>query len=725
MFERRLRVLLVLSFALGAGLVARLVQLQVVQADYYVRQGELALIQTPVSLPFVRGSITDRFGEVLVADEPSWDVAVDYTTLAILFESEGGTLQREARRWRRMRRLPTTLDEKSVEQSLREEIDKMWGDFEAFVRQAALPLTPQQLGARARDAFERVRTVRRAVARRRGFDAPIAEESQSHALLTGLSAEQHILAREQLAAHPWIRIEPASTRRFAEHAEPFAHALGRMGRVDPEAIAADPNAEDPFAEYRSDERMGVAGVEYAAEHTLRGRRGRLTTDRDGRILEQIDAEHGRDVRLTLHAPLQRRLYQLLAESVEQHADSSGGAIVALDVKSREVLALVSYPGYDPNRFDELYSILRDDTDRLPLAFRAVSVRYAPGSTLKPLAALSGLMQGKLSLDTREECTGYLFPERHDAWRCWEVRGTSTRMAHGSIDVVEALTGSCNIFMFKLGERLGVDRLCNTFDMAGIGRGSGIGLREDEEGINPTSEWLRSHKNLTAGAGPARQFAIGQSEVSLTPIQVANLIAVYASGRYRPATLISGATPAPEWKLPATDEQLSAIRRGIYGVVNDPHGTAYKYARFENARFALCGKTGSATAHPWATAFRVPYLDENDDTQMALIPEASRDQAVQRFRREYPGMRFDPQNVEIARRWPPHTPADREKFSHAWFGGFLQPLDAAGRPDWSREAPVAFAVLVEFGGSGSVTSAPLGAKVAAELVESVLSEPANP
>lgn len=722
MFERRVRVLLILFSAVGAVLVARLVQLQVVHADYYIRQGEQALIQTPVSLPFVRGSITDRFGEVLVSDEPSWNLSLEYSTLAILFESDGGTLAREAKRWRRIQHLPATLDAESVQHSLRAELDKMWEELGEFVTVAAIPVSPKQLFNRARDAFERVQTVRRAVAARRGFDAPIAEESQPHALLSGLDAAQQILARERLGAYPWISIEPTSSRRFSEHAEPFAHLLGRLSRVDAAAVAADPEADDPFAEYQSDELMGVSGAEYAAERTLRGRRGRLVADRDGHVLEQLDAEHGRDVRLTLHAPLQRRLYQLLAEAVEQHADSSGGAIVVLDVRTRDILALVSYPAYDPNRFDELYSILRDDTDRLPLRFRAVGSRYAPGSTLKPLAALGGLMQGKITLDTREECTGYLFPDNHDGWRCWEVRGTSTRMAHGSIDVVEALTGSCNIFMYRLGERMGVDRLCSVFDMAGIGRGSGIGLREDEEGINPTPEWLKKHKNQAATVGAARQFAIGQSEVTATPIQIANLMATYASGRYRPATLIPPERPTPEWKLPATNEQLLAIRRGIYGVVNDPEGTAYKYARFINDRYALCGKTGSATAYPWPTAYRVPYLDENDDANVALIPEASREQAIQRFRREYPGMRFDPENVEVARRWPPHKPQQGENFSHAWFGGFLQPLGSTGHPDWSQEAPLAFAVLVEFGGSGSVTSGPLGAKVAAELVETIQSEP---
>ena len=100
------------------------------------------------------------------------------------------------------------------------------------------------------------------------------------------------------------------------------------------------------------------------------------------------------------------------------------------------------------------------------------------------------------------------------------------MSHGLINTEQALTGSCNVFMFRLGEKLGVDRLCATFDMVGIGRSSGIGLREDEPGINPTSSWLMRNRNTSATAGAARQFAIGQAELSLTPLQVANLMATH-------------------------------------------------------------------------------------------------------------------------------------------------------------------------------------------------------
>ena len=715
MFEKRLRAFLILLGCALVVLLTRLGQLQIVQGDYYRRRAEEAVVLAPTQLPFVRGSIRDRAGEVLVSDEPAWDLTIDFGAIAAEFDPTGVSLDREARRWKRARRYPDATTDEEVEKALADELRDLWNDLERFAASTG-SLSTQTVHGRARENYEHVLQIRAGVAGRRGFDAPVAEESDAHAVLTELGAAQQIAARERLGRYPWVHVDASSVRRFAPNSEAFAHVLGRVGPVDREAVENDPNAGDPFAEYHGRETLGISGAEWAVEQTLRGRRGQIVRDRDGKVIEDISAENGRDALLTIHAPLQRRLYDLLGETVGKHSDSNGGAIVVLDVATREVLALVSYPSYDPNRFSALYPRLRDDTDRLPLLFRAVTTRYSPGSTIKPLVCLAGLFNGVVTTDTREECRGYLLPDHPDRWRCWEIHGTETRMAHGLINVEQALTGSCNVFMYRLGEMLGVDRLCGAFDMVGIGRKSGLGLREDEEGINPTPSWLMRNKNLSVTPGTARLFAIGQGELSMTPVQVANLMATYANGRYRPVTLVRGAEPSPEWTLPGTPEQWSVIRRGIYGVVNDPEGTAYKYAHFVNERYALCGKTGSATAHPWPTAYRIPYLDEYRNEHVAIVREGSKGPAIERFRKENPLAIFDPNKVEVETRWPPNPPPEGGNHAHAWFAGFLQPIDAAGRPDWSKTPRVAFAALVEFGGSGGRTSGPLAKDVSAVLLD---------
>ena len=716
-FERRLKVLLGLLGVALLSIVGRLGQLQIVQAEYYRKRAERSLSLTPRQIPFVRGSILDRTGEVLVRDEPCWGLTVDYSVIAADVGDQPAAIKRHIKRWKRARRYPDATTDQEIEQAFRDEVAAMWADMAKFSTSLrSIPAKEPRL--HAWDIYEQIVRIRRVVADYRGFDAPVAEETIAHAVVSGLDSAEQIAARERFAHFPWVHVEPASARKFMEDVEPFAHLLGRLGRVDATHVANDPNADDPFAKYRADERVGITGVEYTAEQILRGRRGQVSQDRQGNLVEEgfIEAGDGKDVTLTIHADLQRRLYWMLGQAVEAIPESSGGVIVVLDVVSREVLALVSYPSYDPNGFDQLYPVLRDDTDRLPLRFRAVSNHYAPGSTVKPLTCLAGLMNGTITLDTRQICTGYMFDDVRDRWRCWKIHGTNQRKAHGSVNVVEALTGSCNVFMYRLGEMLGTDGLCSVFDMVGIGRYSGIGLREEAKGINPTPSWLMEHKNIRATPGTARLFAIGQGELSMTPLQVANLMATYANGRYRHTTLIRSETPTPEWIIPATPEQWAAIRRGIYGVVNDPEGTAYRYAHFEHDRWALCGKTGSATAHPWPTSYKIPYVDQDDVERVALVRTGTRRAAIERFVAGHPHAAFDPAKVEVATRWPRHPPPPGEQFSHAWFDGYLQALDVAGLPDWSRTPRLAFAVLVEFGGSGGRTAGPLAKTVVAELLD---------
>ncbi|MCH7812897.1 MAG: hypothetical protein IID40_02635, partial [Planctomycetes bacterium] len=382
------------------------------------------------------------------------------------------------------------------------------------------------------------------------------------------------------------------------------------------------------------------------------------------------------------------------------------------------LALVSYPSYDPNRFNEVYRFLREDTDRLPLRFRAVSNRYAPGSTIKPLTCLSGLMGGQIRLDTREECTGYLFPNVHDRWRCRMVHGTRLRKAHGLVNVVEALTGSCNVFMYRTGIAVGVDTLCNFFHDVGFGRLSGTGLREETTGINPTPSWLNKVLNRRVTPAHARLFAIGQGEVSVTAVQAANLMATYAAGSYKHVGLIQGRGDDREWELPVTPAHWRAIRQGLYAVVNSPFGTATKYARFEHPRYALAGKTGSATTHRRPISFRIAYRDAEGRDTFTVLPAGSRKQAILDFEALHPQVALEPGAVTIQDRWPPVPPAAGGRHADAWFAGYLVPIDGAGRPLLEVMPRVAFAVLVEYGGSGGRVSGPIGRQVAAILLETL-------
>lgn len=716
MFENRLKAALYGISAVFVVLLVRLIDLQVVRGDHFRQESERALLRKPRMLPASRGRILDRQGEVLVQDEPSWEVRVDFEVIAADVGSDATQFSRMVKRLRRAGRYPHAQSPTETEAALRAELAAMWRRVASIASNTEFG-DPEVLRAEAKQIYDRVHRIRQIVARRRGFDSPVAEEQTAHAVLTGLSAEQHIEALERLADFPWVRVEASMKRQYAENAEPFAHVLGRLGRVDAAEIAADPHAEDPFARYLPDDLFGIAGVEAASEKALRGRRGTLTLTPDGTSIENlVEPEPGKDVRLTLHASLQRTLYLLLGNRVRAIPESSGGAIVVLDVATREVLALVSYPSYDPARFDELFATLRDDTERSPLRFRAVANRYAPGSIVKPLVCLAGLANGRLGLHSTEHCNGYLLPEDTNHWRCWEMRGTTTRMAHGDVDVVAALTGSCNIYMYRLGERLGVDSLCSSFDMVGLGKLAGTGLPEETPGINPTPGWLMQERRSAVYPAHARLFAIGQGELSVTPLQAANLTACYANRRYRKVSIIRGDNEGQaEWILPGSAEAWDAVRQGIFGVVNHPQGTAHRYAHFVNDRFALCGKTGSATAQSWPTAYRIPFTDSVGNPGTATIPSGAKGPALKRFDEEFPGATYDPAKVSVASTWPRNADPKTD-YAHAWFAGYLQRINDQGQPIWSETPRMAFAIMVEFGGSGGVTSGPIARELAETLLQ---------
>lgn len=706
MFETRLKVVLIVFAVVAAVIVARLFDMQVVHGHDYRGQAIEALRLPAKVLPAVRGRILDRTGRELVSDEPCWEILIDYSVLAMN--------ERAAGDWRR--RMPGShdllADARDVDLWFQDQVDAMWSALAEFSGE------PEDLlRGRGQETCDRIARIRGEVAQRRGFDSPVREEYLSHAIVTGLNDQQQVEARAAFASWPWVSID-AATRRVCHTGPAFAHVLGRTGPVAAENIANDPYRDDERRSYLGSERLGITGVECVAEDLLRGYRGRFQANRRGTILQDIDAERGRDAHLTIRADLQDALYDLLADRLAELPYSTGGAIVVLDVATRDCLALVSYPGFDPSRFQADYDELRRDTLRQPLRFRAVANQYMPGSIVKPLTCLAGLDTGAITLDTHFDCQGSLFPEHPDRWRCWPDHNSGNRMRHGTVDVTNAIKHSCNVFMYHTGQDLGVERLTAYFDMGGIGHVSGTGLIEEAPGINPTPAWLAEAKDTAPTAGLARLYAIGQGEVCATPIQVANLMAAYASGANRHVNLVAELRDTRVWTLPGPDAQWSAIRRGLYGVVNDSDGTARRTAYLEpSSGYALCGKTGSAeVVSPWVVSYTIRYVDEAEREGVALIPASTKNEAVAEFVRQHPGCAFDFRDVEVAATWPDRLPEHGRHHSHAWFGGYLQPLSPSGTPLPGRTPPIAFSVLVEFGGSGGRVAGPIGRDAALKIIE---------
>ncbi len=713
MFKSRLTSLLIFFAVAGGAVAARLTQLQLVDAADYRTAAAETLRRRPQTLPFVRGRILDRLGQVLAADEATWDVCVDYAIIAAGSTPDAADVKpylRIARAWPRFQ--GATDDQISI--ALQRDVEQTWRALAAF---DGVPIA--EIHQRRDEIHRRVQRIREIVAAYWQFVQPVREEREAHPLVAALPESRQIDAREAFAGFAWVDVR-SSSKRLQPGGAAFTHLVGRVGPVDQETLKEDPSATDPFARYLATDVYGVTGVERIAEQRLRGRRGQLLRDRAGEIVESelSEPENGEDVRLTVRTDLQKRLFGVLAGATHEYPRVPGGAIVVLHVPTRDVLAMVSYPAYDAERFSRDYNALRDDTVRTPLRFRAASNMYAPGSIIKPLVCLAGLGEGRIDLGTRYDCRGYLYPDHPDAKtsRCWEIGESTVRQSHGPVDVIGALRGSCNIFMYHLGMELELPGMAKYYHLAGLGAPTGVGLREEALGRNPDPYWMAEHDRVVTN-GILRLLAMGQGDLMVTPLQAANLMATYAEGQHRPLRLLADRPVGPATLFPVAVAHWAAVRQGMYEVVNDPGGTAFKHALLDDSNYVLCGKTGSATTHPRPIEYAITFVGEDGRETSEPIPAGSQGDARQRY--EYATGRPVPDGavIEPTAYWPPGAaPTDNE--AHAWFGGFLQPAAHDGRPDWRQPAPVAFAVLLEYGYSGGRASGPVGRRIAQVLIDTL-------
>lgn len=707
MFERRLRVILVLACFGALALTVRLFQIQVLQGAEFHALSEAALESPPQTLLPVRGRVLDRQGRILAADQPSYDVTVHYGLLSM----SPDYLKQMARRARldpAIRALPAAEAAEKARESVRERIAAMWVQLS---RASGVPTA--ELRARRDELCRRVESLRGYIASARSVGGAIvdpaevhlAEDEMRHPLIRDVSPAVRARIETDLADLPAVRVD-ASVRRAGYKLSSLSHVLGRMGEVSSAQMEDDPFRDDDLRRYLPGEKLGVSGVERLAESRLRGVRGARQTNRDGHEIFHVPPQDGHDVQLTIDADLQERVLQLLNEAIAAHPPATGAACVIIDVRSREVLALVSAPSYDPDDFNEHYRALRDDVRRRPLLFRAVSEEYPPGSILKPAALLAGLSSGIISPRDSVECRGRLLPDV-DAWYCW----TQWRhlAPHGPQMAVDALQHSCNVYFYTLGQRVGAARLTAFYRailqgrIGGREQPAGVGLVAERDGFLPTEPELIALRKKGYQLSDSRNYALGQGEIQITPLQAANLFATIAAGRYREPTLIrNDDRPRPELALPGVSQRdLSVVWEGLYRCVNEPGGTAHEGARMDE--IIVCGKTGSAQTVSrvtrWRFTFEMP--DGREEQVEAPTLEAAREALG-----IPPTVRV--KHREILERWPP-PPEDSadDTPTHAWFAGFAP-----------REDPrVAVALIIEFGASGGRVAAPIGRRVFEALLDS--------
>jgi penicillin-binding protein 2 len=474
----------------------------------------------------------------------------------------------------------------------------------------------------------------------RDFHEPlvIREQLDYHVLLSDVPLETIVEIEAHPEQYPGTRLA-VTTRRIYPQGPAAAHLVGFRTSIDDRSLKERrvrfPGG-DPL-DYQPGDRVGKIGLERQYERDLRGLRGlrKLLVNRRGEVLRTEvvrEPRYGRDLILALHLPLQQAAEALLDDVLESPHDDetngkplpipTGGALVALDVRTGAVLAAASAPRFDlgllvdpdAGRWQEVL-----DDSRKPLFHRAAEMALPPGSVFKVLSAIAFLESGKIDPERPFRCQGYL--DDPDRYRCLIFRNFGA--SHGELNLADALAQSCNVYFFSAARRIGAEPICQWAEKLGFGRTTGIDLPGERAGTLLKTEPGAPRRGKRSGdrsASAAMQLSIGQGKLTVTPLQVARLIAAVANGGQlvTPRLLdsaglalsdIEGSAlnlPEPHSIEGLSSRTLEWLRMGLEQAVADRRGTGFRTVRLDALRIA--GKTGTAEAgggkhdHAWFAGY---------------------------------------------------------------------------------------------------------------------------
>lgn len=451
---------------------------------------------------------------------------------------------------------------------------------------------------------------------------------------------------------PGVEINEGLSRSYP-YADLYAHVLGYVGPVSEKDKKDNPLYMVPGF------KIGKSGLEKFYDYKLQGKSGtvKLEVNAYGRVMKEIERQpgiEGDSLTLSIDTHLQKA-------AAEAFGDNSGAAVV-LNVKNGEILAMVSVPSFNPNLFTNGISYKHWNellnNERNPLIDKAVAGQYSPGSTFKIVVALAALEAGTISTNTRYYCSGAM-KVGTSRFHCWRHVG------HGSLNVVEALKYSCDIFFYETALRLGIDKIHDMALTLGMGQELNVGLDSEKSGLIPSKEWKKSRYDTQWTQGDSANSGIGQGYILVTPLQLATMLARVVNGGYEvnPTFIKRSKALKNNFKrLKISTRNLETVKQGMFEVVNGIGGTAAR-AKFNINGVRMGGKTGT--------------------TQVRRI-----------------SMRERKSGIISDSRLP------WKLRNHAWFMGYA-PTD---NPHY------AVAVIVEHGSSGSGVAAPIAAKILQEAIK---------
>lgn len=410
---------------------------------------------------------------------------------------------------------------------------------------------------------------------------------------------------------PGVEIAAELTRNYPL-GKLASHAIGYVGRINEREL----QDLDPVR-YRATNYIGKVGVERSYEDILHGEVGSMRVEKNskGRVLSsetETDPLPGKDLYMSLDIKVQ--------QVAEKAFGEENGALVAIDPRNGEVIAFVSLPTYDPNLFthgidSKTYRELSTSPDRI-LFNRALQGQYPPGSTIKPFIGLAGLDAQLINPGESLKCPGYYRLKNDERkYRDWKKQG------HGTTDLTKAIVESCDVYFYDLALALTIDRMHSYLSRFGLGQRTGIDVLGEKAGILPSREWKLKTRRLPWFPGETLIHGIGQGYTTTTPLQLANIMAILASGgkRYKPRMIHAIGEPGNEEISLQSSEPVGEVNIGrpdntklvidaMTRVVHDIRGTARRIS--QDIKYKVAGKTGTAQV------FGIKQDEEYDEEKIA-------------------------------------------------------------------------------------------------------------
>ena len=652
----RFNVLTVLVYIIGIVLIAQLFNLQIVHGAEYREESNTRLTRES-TIEAARGSILDKTGTPLVSTTASFSLEmyktkVDDNTLNQDILNMIGVLEKyqisysdsfpisinpftftiegeELSNWKEEHNLDENITAEQAFYEFKDEYEIQNTDINEIRKIIAIRYELEQNGYSSTRAVTIAEDIPREA---------VAEFSESSEKFAGTN----------------IVVKPVREYLSGTLA---SHILGYAAQIDAEEYATRKDT------YSSNDIIGKTGIEYVFEEYLKGKNGvrQIDMDVNGTTTAEYVAEEavaGSDVVLTIDANLQQVAETALANNINKIAtggfsetyDAKAGACVVMDVNTGEVLAMASYPNYNPADFvggisTEAWNNYINNEAK-PLVNKAIQNSYSPGSTFKMITAIAGLESGVINVDTRINDTGRYtkYPDYQPV--CWYLTDYGT--GHGWLNVSGAIEKSCNYFFYQVSDNMGIDTLVKYAQYFGLGTKTGIELQSETAGqlaSRETKAKLRQGTNDTNwNPGDTLQAAIGQGDNEFSPLQMARYISMLANGgkkidvsivktiRNADGSEVSkeeinnfvnqklGLEEDTTEDLQINQENLDAVLEGMRSVTSDTGGTAY--VRFKDFNVTVGGKTGSAEApndqvHAWFVGF-APF--ENPEIAIVVMVE---------------------------------------------------------------------------------------------------------